>query len=513
MRSSKPILSLVLCLRHGRGGLSFLPLTPPQSISTLKRTYRGDKDVRLVRNILQASTSNDTLYGPLDGSESDGEVSAYMSEDYRYDFMQPLLQWAVNSGVEFAPGTEIVADSEGDWSVELVQSQQQGTAILTIPSDLILSTQFFEGSQVYSWMEQNMLPDKYFLPECLLAVGLLGELSKGESSRWHTWLESLPTDFSTGIFLDSLERSHVQRMAPLMMEQHAKQWQTCNSLISKLVRETNGVLPPVLQNWLRTQPDLASTVQWAFSIVLTRSWRTPDGKHATLVPIGDMLNHHSQHANVRPCIRHGDNALQLCLIEDTGCSRDEPACISLTYGHTHQPARFLVNFGFCDTSAVLIDAGVDQYLLRKGLPPISDEKTWPPLDPSQLVVSSENGAIAEDVWVVFLLKVLRERDPSQIDRIQTAYDTDDGRAIGVLLDELLKDWELSVALELKEHFEYMLENIYPSLTFSQQDFVSHPHLAIIVRYNFFMRQVIQQAVNHLNLVVDQTTKELVRTKN
>lgn len=506
MKKSTSISSIIWCLLHGAH--CFLQLKPPRPISS---KIANGKGVKL--GSLHSSTLNDTLSGPFDNPDNGGEFSDFIYEDYRYAFMQPLLQWAVNLGIEFAPGTEIVADSEGDWSVELVQPQQQGTAILTIPSGLILSTQSFEESQVYSWMKQSM-SDTRFLPECLLAVGLLGELSKGESSLWYTWLESLPTDFSTGLYLDSFERSHVQRMAPEFLENHEKQWQTCNSLISKLVRDTSNIIPPVLQNWLISQPNLSLTVQWAFSIVLTRSWRTPDGKHATLVPIGDMINHHSQYANVRPCFRQGDNALQLCLIEDTKCSRDEPACIHLAYGLSHEPARFLVNFGFCDTSAALIDAHVDLYLLRSGLPPISDEKTWPPFDPSQLVVSTDNGAVAEDVWVVFLLKVLKERDPSEIQRIQNAYDNDDDGSVDVLLNELFEDWELIVALELKSHFEFLLDSVYPALSFSKQDYAIHPRLSMIARYNFFMREVFQEALSYLSLVVDLTTKEeLIRTKS
>jgi len=55
--------------------------------------------------------------------DKDLDFSAYLYDDYRYGLMEPLLQWAVNSGVEFAHGTEIVADERGDWGVELVESK------------------------------------------------------------------------------------------------------------------------------------------------------------------------------------------------------------------------------------------------------------------------------------------------------------------------------------------------------------------------------------------------------
>jgi hypothetical protein len=184
----------------------------------------------------------------------------------------------------------------------------------------------------------------------------------------------------------------------------------------------------------------------------------------------------------------------------------------LSYGLCHHPARFLVSFGFCDTTASLIDAHVDRYISRKGLPSISDEKFWPPIDQSHLVVSTENGVVSEDVWVVFLLKVLRERDPSQIQRIQNAYDNENTGALGALFDELFRDWELPVALELVDHFNEVLDNVYPAIAFSNRDRSSHPRLAMIERYNNFMRQVYLQTVGYLERVIDQTSKELARTR-
>ncbi len=500
MKIAIPVFAMVLFKQ--KGVQSFLPLSRSQSLpSMLPKTTASVKVAPL-----QSTPINTTFY---DYAESDGEFSAYPSDDYRYAFMEPLLQWAVNSGVEFAPGTEIVAGDGGNWGIEIVKPQKQGAPILTVPSNLILSTQSLQRTPVYNWMKQNM-PDSFYLPECLLVVKLLEEISKGGSSRWHTWIESLPTAFSTGMFLDSLEQSHVIRMAPKFLEQHERQWQTCNSLITKLARDSDDIIALSFRQWMLSQPNLSLTVQWAFSIVLTRSWRTADGSEATIVPIGDMFNHHSQEANVRPCYRERDNALQLCLTKDTDCSYDRPAGAYLSYGLSHQPARFLINFGFCDTTAPLIDAHVDRYLMRNGLPSILDEKVWPPFDPSHLVVSTQNGIVSEDVWIIFLLKILRERDPSQIQKIQSVYDNENEGALGALFDELFRDWELVVALELRDHFKEVMDNIYPAISFSKRELSVHPCLPMIERYNNFMRNVYLRTLTYLNLVVDQSSMELSR---
>lgn len=489
--------ALLWCLWHGT--LSFLPPTSKQCASSKISSFLlQDRNPAT----LQATTVN-TFSGSIDELQKD--------ED-RLDSMESLLQWAVDLGVTFN-GTEFVADEKGDWGVILVEPKHQGDAILTVPSELILSTKDFQGTRLHEWMTKR-LPDTYYLPECLLVLRLLEEMSIGEESTWQPWLKSLPHEFSTGLFLDSFERSHVARMAPKFLEQHEKQWQTCSWLITKVVQESDDISSPMFKDWLVSQPNLAKIVRWAFSIVLTRSWRTPDGLQAQLVPIGDMFNHDSRLANVRPSFRQNENgALQLCVTEDTDCSYDEPVGIYLSYGLCHVPERFLVNFGFCDTSSPVIDAHMDRYLQRNRLPPITDEKFWPPFDPSTLVVSTDNGVISEDLEFLVLLKILRERDPTQIPRIQKAYDTMDEAALNGFVESLFEKWDFHVTLELKEHFEDLLTNVFPEMAFNEREHVSHPRLAMIDNYNAFMRKTFTKTQKYLNLLLaDQTSNAVVERK-
>jgi len=446
------------------------------------------------------------VYG---GDSNEEEFSAYMHDDYRYGFMERLLQWAVDCGVEFAQGVEIVSDNSGDWGMELVQPKEGGTPLLTIPSQVILSSEVYAGSSLYGWMKQNVA-DPYWLPECLLGIRLLEELSKGLYSPWCVWLESLPTTFTTALYWDSFERSQVQRIAPKFLEQHLKQWQTFSTLVKELSRDSEDLISKDFRKWLRSQEDISSASKWAFSIVMTRSWRAPDGKEATIVPIGDMCNHDSLEANVRPCLREKGGSLQLILTKDTDCSEERPSGIFLSYGLSHHPARFLVNFGFCDVSAPLIEVHIDTYLAQKGLPPLSDLKFWPAFDPSHLVVSADGGVVAEDVWVVFLLQLLRKRDPAQIPRLQKAYDSDDDEELETLLEELFQDWELPIVVEMKDHFQMLLDTQYAPISFSGRDFASHPHLQMIANYNSFMRNVFQGAIRYLDLVAKKTSQTLAK---
>ena len=498
-----------LCLQCLGASVSSL-LTPNQRTTPSFRRITPSSALETTTTLGSNLFNNTTAFS--NGlPEKDLDFSAYLYDDYRYGLMEPLLQWAVDSGVEFAHGTEIVADEHGDWGVELVESKGTGTPVLTIPQELILTSQHFQGTQLQRWLNEN-LDDVRNLPECILTVILLEELSAGGASPWYIWLESLPTEFCTGVFFDSYERSLVRQMAPKHLERFEQQWSDCRSVITKLARDPQSSLTPYFRTWLQRQENLSITTRWAFSVAASRSWRTPDGEHAIIVPMGDMVNHSCQQANVRPCFRNGDGAMQLCLTKDIQSTSDRPMGIYLSYGMGHHPARFLVNFGFCDTSAPLIDAHIDHYLSKNGQPPLSDEKNWPVFDPSLLVVSKENGVAAEGVWLIFLLSVLRRRNPSQIPRVQDAYDSDDDLELGELLDGLFGDWELTVAIEMKDHFVDLLVNVYPDVQHSKSDFMQHPRLEMITNYNGMMRTIFQRAIVHLNMVVEQASKDLVRSR-
>lgn len=427
------------------------------------------------------------------------ETDANETDEYLYRRdLESMLVWAAQSGVKFAPGLQLVegVDHLNDWGLAMTQPQERGTAILTVPAKLLLSSNDQELRSIKQWMRQQPAM-KYptNLPECLLMVRILQELYNDSGSLWYPWLRSLPTSFSTGLYLDDLERYFVQRMAPEFLEEQQNQWETCRATILSLIQNAPAdVVSTQFQNWLSQRDDLEDLLRWTFTIVFTRRWKTPNHQDATIVPLGDMINHDSQKSNLQPFYHKDDSEeLQLCLTE----SGTGGAELFLSYGMSDYPARFLVHFGFCDLSAPYVQAHID---LGKNVEKTLEE--YPPVDTTQLVVSTTDGAISEEVWNVFLYKVLRQSDPMQLQRLQAAFDVGDAE-FRELLEELMSKWEWEAGLALRSHIQDVLETMYAPISVSESDLCHHFNLATLVNYNLFLRETFVRALGHVNMVLDQ----------
>lgn len=352
---------------------------------------------------------------------------------------------------------------------------------MVVPKDLILSSdlerlQPFRDA-IHQSMSKNNLRQEYYVPECLLVLLLLWEKSKGNDSIWSPWLECLPKpkSFNTGIYLDDLERSQMERIAPEFLRQQDLQWEACLTAIQELVGQQEAAasaLPKDLKNFLTPEDpiNMKALVKWAFSVVFTRSWRPPanDGtaESATLVPIGDFLNHDSQQANVIPRMTE-DGSLELVLKADA----TDGSSLFLSYGMTHLPARFLVMYGFWDRSADFIDANLT----------VPEEF---PVDRSRLVISSRTGELAEDVFNLAVYQVLKERDPDTAKRLSAAQQNQDDAT----LQELCSQWDLEAAMYLRLHVLKLLGETYPEMNLAPENMSESPRrYGMIARYNNAMR--------------------------
>ena len=444
--------------------------------------------------------------------------------------MASLAEWSRSCGIALADGIELTEDLLGDWSLSTTKSIEPGTSILTVPSEMILTSDINGDSQlpyyneidmqnVRAWMkfelETGPQAKQDYLPEYMLVYKLIQEVFLNTSSRWYPWIQSLPTQFSTGLFLDDVERSYAERMTDYLRVQ-GSQYQACLEIFQKLPhvsQEAEGskrvLIPTKFREWmLSLQQDsihpetcFDSLVKWAFTIVFTRSWRSPDKKQAQIVPVGDLANHDSQFANLKPGFRKTDDAFQFFVTNAIDIDVAAPAPkLYLSYGLTYSPARFLVLFGFCDVTAAFIDAKLD-------FVESSDDDKWPTiLEPSQLVVSTLNGALSEEVWIAFLCKMLEENDPDTLLLIRDAFDDDSRERGEKLVEKELEKWELKVGMEIKAHYEKLLETDFMPIDVGEKDLVEHPNLSMIVNYNLFMRETYLRVLEHINLFLAQGTE-------
>lgn len=444
--------------------------------------------------------------------------------------MQPLSSWARSQGVVLADGIQLTEDTLGDWSLSTSKRFERGRAIMSVPSHLILSSDVNDDSflcNVYAWIvETGTQSQQDYLPEYMLVYKIIKEVYLGEFSPWYAWLQCLPRTFSTGLYLDELERYQVERMAGKYIRSQDSQYHDCLSLIQKLISSqgTNAddLIPTDFYQWMIEFPynnnnddddeDLSfdNLVRWAFTVVFTRSWRSPDRKHAQIVPLGDLANHDSQLANLQPSFHQKDGAFQFYTTNDIDVV--EPTSLGnlyLSYGLSYAPARYLVLFGFCDVTAAYIDAQLD-FLEDDDSSDDNysgmDGGKWPTtLDPSQLVVSTTNGALSEDVWIAFLYKILQENDPEMIPKIRKAFADEDDRDSGdMLLEQLLETWELKIAMEIEAYYQRLMETDFAPIIASEYDLAEHPNLSMIINYNLFIRDTYLNVLKHVNTFIAQS---------
>ena len=443
--------------------------------------------------------------------------------------MTSLSDWSRSCEIVLADGVELTEDLLGDWSLTTTKSIEQGSSILTVPSQVILTSDVDGDSYLphYSetdmqnvrvWMESELKSGPQskqdYLPEYMLVFKLIREVYMEKNSPWHTWLQSLPTQFSTGLYLDEVERNHVERMTGEHILVQNLQYKECLELFQKMVsfQESGGkeaLIPTKFLEWmLALQQDsnkedarFDNLIKWAFTIVFTRSWRSPDRSQAQIVPLGDLANHDSQFANLMPGFRQTDGAFQFFVTTDIDVVAGPTTSprLYLSYGLTYHPARYLVVFGFCDVTAAYIDAQLD--FLQDNV-----DCKWPTtLDPSQLVVSTLNGALSEEVWMAFLFKILEEDDPELLAEIRDAYDDNEDHG-DQLVEEVLETKEFTVGMEIQAYYQRLLQTDFVPIPVTEKDLSEHPNLSMIVNYNLFIRETYLNVLEHVITFLTQCTE-------
>ena len=409
-------------------------------------------------------------------------------ESYDDERNVPLLQeWAADQGVTLAEGVQLVDNGLGDWGVGLADTQalEAQAPIMTIPQRLMLSSKDSQVQDFHDAIVQSMSTRTttinngqqqqldYYAPECLLMLRVLQQHAKGPESPWHCWLETLPREFATGLYLDQLERSHVERVASASLIGQQQQFEACR----QACEDIHDNLPQELKAYLSSNPN---KLRWAFSTVFTCSWRTTGGGEATLVPLGDFLNHDSAQPNVAPQALE-DGSIQLVAKHNL-----EPGSpLYLSYGLGNFPGRFLVTFGFWDRSSLYMDANL----------------TVPeafPVDPSQLVVSTRNGGISEEVFSVGVYQFLLQRNPEAAQDMSVAQQNQNQTKV----DDFCNTFDLEGALWLRLHALKIVSETYPDMDIAPENLSESPRrYGMIARYNNGMRESWMRVVDYLELEI------------
>lgn len=308
-----------------------------------------------------------------------------------------LSIWARQKGVEMHENLEWVKyeHAENDWGLELKAPVPPGTSLLKVPKDLALRSDVLQnefasqdGDKLKAALKK--LGDYAIHQEVFFIVMKLYRCRKdGDASQWCTWVEAMPKTYP--VFNDA-EKACLPAYA-----KHAADYQAAKFKAFCDAAEA-----------LEGAPVDIDALTWAFGAVSSRCWKPvvseTDSTRATsmteLVPVGDMFNHREP-PNV--ALTHDDDgSVNFIYKGNVGNSKDERG-LYLTYGSSWNPHRFLVMFGFCDTS----------------MPHVWSQLVLPPNnphgdDPANMVFGTADGSIPIVMWDAILYELLRSTKAGQV---------------------------------------------------------------------------------------------------
>lgn len=211
-------------------------------------------------------------------------------------------------------------------------------------------------------------------------------------------------------------------------------------------------------------------LRWAFNVVYTRSFETPDGD-VRIVPLGDMFN-------------HGTETEVEFVYDDEGnayvyATKYVPAGspLRVSYGDPTNPSALFATYGFLDESSPatfckIMDIEPNTELRNLGF------------DFSRMLFYKDTGDASEEVWDVLLYRILdSNRD------VQKAFyeahmtgDVDTKNAIH-------QQYFLETSKALKNHVDSFLDQLDElSAKALTKDINEHPRIPLILRHNDFVRE-------------------------
>ncbi len=400
-----------------------------------------------------------------------------------------------------------------------------------------------------------------YLNHFLLVIKLYEEWKRGRNSQWYDWMASLPKsnlEFKTGVNMDEIEISCLPPFA-LALANHEKEklnlfyeafqliptafWDHLhddtkmnprNGDTMEGARRPEDVRPFFtkrgseggLKNTLNGEEEDDSmdedhilnkeAFKWIFNIVHTRCWsyedEGDDGSRPIIVPLGDMFNH-KEPANVFVQDSPTSSVVEFIYSSEMGDEdeininqEEKNKGLYLSYG-LKNPHRFLIIFGFCDTTmpeifSQLIFSNPSREMIQMGCN-----------DRAEMVYRTEDGSISNAIWDCVLYTLLNQVPLEQREFYQ-AYASRDY----VTLKKYHEKYLLEAALTLRPH---VMNNIGEQrellgridgiieMVESTGDYISdvHPRLLMIRKHNEFLCNVFEMVREQLDKIAQSEVKK------
>lgn len=409
-----------------------------------------------------------------------------------------LEKWACDNGILMENGFQLSPthrENQQDWNVVLSTSATKGDRILHIPKHMIFSAdaiqqqlQRQEGFQAaVDHVTQRHCQEE--LPQFFLWIQLLQEFEKGQNSTWYPWIQALPRHFGNALYMDDVE---LECLPP-----YAWSLAKLQLLHLEVFPEALNRMPSVVSAKTRADKGLA---RWALSVVFTRCWGETSNNATRhydchVAPVGDMLNHFDPATTFIDY--DGQGNCNLFLKENVQAG----SALSLSYGRTSNPSRFLALYGFVD----LNQAEIFSQILVTNPSQMHKDIGY---DVNKMTLGTKDGSIAEAVFDVTLFSILE-----QVPEVQTLFYQAHIEGDKQTVHALRQQFHLETCILLKKHIDSKLVEIQNLLqqidrlyNIDQNAVVQHERLPVILEHNMFLYETFAKAKSRIDTMIQEEMK-------
>lgn len=388
-------------------------------------------------------------------------------------------EWATNCGVQRTDDFQLTSEDGVDWSVMTTQPLAEGSPVLSVPGNMILSATGArqELGQVQAAEDLlGRLGDGDHFPQFYLFLKILTEYERGDESPWFPWLNSLPRLFNSGAAMTPFCYDCLPPLvASLAMEERVRFINFYQAL-----KQADFLSEETKQN-----RDLA---KWAYNVVYTRSFEMYG--ETRIVPMADMFNHGTETEIDFSYDEEGN-----CIVYAT---RDVPAGspLRMSYGDPTNPSRLFATYGFLDETAPATFCKIMNIKPSSELRDIG-------LDFSRMLFYKDTGGVSQEVWDVLLYQVLASDKDTQ-KAFYEAHMTGDMET----KTAIHQHYFLETSSALKKHVDTFLKQLDElSRKTLTRDLNEHPRIPLILRHNEFVKTTFLRVKDQIDPMVAQAAGE------
>jgi hypothetical protein len=370
-------------------------------------------------------------------------------------------QWVASCGVQRAEGFELTSEDGVDIGVMTTVDLPAESPVLFVPNSMILSArQCKQEFGTVEAAEKRLVSAKAaeHVQDFYLFLKILKEYELGDQSPWYPWLDSLPRYYSNGASMTPFCFDCLPPLAAnLAMGERIKFIQFFQAL-----RYVDFISPEIKSN--------KETAKWAFAVVYTRGFPTPDGDFK-IAPMADMFNHGTE-TEVQPLYDEEGN-LSVYTTKDVQAGSP----LRLSYGDPTNPSFLFARYGFLDESS---PATFCKIMIPRPEPKLVDMG----YSHSRMLFFKDTGEISEEVWDVLLYQIL-VADPSAQQTLYEAHMNGDYTTKQAMHQQYFH--QTSVALQNHVNtFLKDLENLQRKGV--GIDIREHPRFPIIMQHNDYVKK-------------------------